>query len=90
MAAQQMHHKLGAVADTQYRDAQIKHLCADGRSPIFIGAVGSACKDNSPRSLRFYNIQRFRIRNDFAGHMALAHAPRDQLIVLAAKIDDDH
>ena len=52
MTAQQVHHQLAAVADSQHRDAPVEDLGVDGGRIFQIDAVGAAGEDDSLGVLR--------------------------------------
>ena len=90
MAAQQMHHELAAVADSQHRHAPGEDLGVDGGRILQIHAVGSARKDDALGILGLDGGKVGLIGIDFTVDIVLADTARDQLIVLAAKVQHDH
>ena len=89
MAAQQMHHQLAAVADAQHRHTPVEDLRVDRRGILQINAVGATGKDDTLGVLCLDNRQIGFIGIDFTVDIVLADAARDQLIVLAAKVQHD-
>ena len=89
MAAQQMHHQLAAVADAQHGHAPAEDLRVDRGGILQIDAVGAAGKDDALGVLRLDHRQVGFIGIDFTVDIVLADAARDQLIVLAAKVQHD-
>ena len=89
MAAQQMHHQLTAVADAQHRHAPVEDLGVDRGGILQINAVGAAGKNDALGILCLDDRQVGFIGIDFTVDIVLADAARDQLIVLAAKVQHD-
>ena len=89
MAAQQMHHQLAAVADAQHRHTPVEDLRVDRGGIFQINAVGATGKDDTLGILCLDNRQIGFIGIDFTVDIVLADAARDQLIVLAAKVQHD-
>ena len=89
MAAQQMHHQLAAVADAQHRHTPVEDLRVDRGGILQINAVGATGKDDTLGVLCLDNRQIGFIGIDFTVDIVLADAARDQLIVLAAKVQHD-
>lgn len=90
MAAQQVHHELAAVADAQHRHAPAEDLGVDGGRILQIDAVGAAGEDDALGVLRLDDGQVRLIGIDLTVDIILADAARDELIVLAAKVQHDH
>ena len=89
MTAQQVHHQLAAVADSQHRDAPVEDLGVNGGRIFQIDAVGAAGEDDALGVLRLDDRQVSFIGIDFTVDIVLADTARDQLIVLAAKVQHD-
>ena len=89
MTAQQVHHQLAAVADAQYGHAPAEDLGVDGGRVLQINAVGAAGEDDALRVLGLDQCQIRLVGIDFTVDIVLADAARDQLIVLAAKVQHD-
>ena len=89
MTAQQVHHQLAAVADSQHRDAPVEDLGVDGGRIFQIDAVGAAGEDDALGVLRLDDRQVSFVGIDFTVDIVLADTARDQLIVLAAEIQHD-
>ena len=89
MTAQQVHHQLAAVADSQHRDAPVEDLGVDGGRIFQIDAVGAAGEDDALGVLRLDDRQVSFVGIDFTVDIVLADTARDQLIVLAAKVQHD-
>ena len=90
VAAQQVHHELAAVADAQHRHAPAEDLGVDGGRILQIDAVGAAGEDDTLGVLRLDDGQVRLIGIDLTVDIILADAARDELIVLAAKVQHDH
>ena len=90
MAAQQVHHELTAVADAQHRYAPAEDLGVDGGRILQIDAVGASGEDDALGVLRLDDGQVRLIGIDLTVDIILADAARDELIVLAAKVQHDH
>ena len=86
LAAEQMCHELRTVADAEHRDAEIEDLGAAGHGIFRVDAVRAARQDDALRRHLADLLQRKRLRMDFAVDMVLAHAARDELIVLATEV----
>ena len=89
MTTQQVHHQLAAVADAQHRYAPAEDLGVDGGRVLQINAVGAAGEDDALGVLCLDNRQIGFIGIDFTVDIVLADTARDQLIVLAAKVQHD-
>ena len=90
MAAQQMHHELAAVADSQHRHAPGENLGVDRGRILQINAVGATGEDDALGVLCLDDRQIGFIGIDLTVDIVLADTARDQLIVLAAKVQHDH
>ena len=90
LAAQGVGHELAAIADAQHRHAQLK----DGRVGLgrarLIDGVGAAGEDEADGLHSAEFLQRGRVGLDLAIDAALAHPAGDELVVLAAEIQDNH
>ena len=81
---------LTAVADAQHRHAPAEDLGVDGGRILQIDAVGAAGEDDALGVLRLDDGQVRLIGIDLTVDIILADAARDELIVLAAKVQHDH
>ena len=90
VAAQQMHHQLAAVADAQHRNAPVEDLGVDRGRVLQIDAVRSTGEDDALRIFGFDDRQIRLIGIDFTVDIVLADAAGDQLVVLAAEVQNDH
>ena len=90
LAAQGVGHELAAIADAQHRHTQLK----DGRISLgrarLIDGVGAAGEDEADGLHSAELLQRGRVGLDLAIDAALAHPAGDELVVLAAEIQDNH
>ena len=89
LAAQMMHDEVQSVADAQDRHAQIEHFGIGGRR---IGVIHRRrpARENHADGLVIADFsERDRARQDDGKYVQLANAPRDQLRILRAKIEDD-
>ena len=90
MTAQQVHHQLAAVADAQHRHAPAEDLGVDGGRILQIDAVGASGEDDALGVLCLDDGKICLIGIDLTVDIVLADAARDELIVLAAKVQHDH
>ena len=90
LAAQHMHHQLAAVADAEDGHTPSKDFGVDRGRIRQIGAVGAAGEDDA---LRVFGLDLGKVgtvRIDLAIYVAFADTARDQLIILAAEIQNDN
>ena len=88
-AAQHVHHELAAVADAQHRHAPGVDGRVDGGRIGQIGAVGAAREDDA---LGVFGLDLGKVGLvgiNFAIDVAFAHAAGDQLVILAAEVEND-
>ena len=90
MTAQQMHHQLAAITDAQHRHTPCKDLRVDRGRILQINAVGATGEDDALGILCLDDRQIGFIGIDLTVDIVLADTARDQLIVLAAKIQHDN
>ena len=85
-----MHHKLCAVAQAKYRDSQFEQLSGIGRRVCFVTTVWSSGKDDSLgiHCLNLLNASPVGVY--FTVNIAFSDTPCNELVVLAAKINDDY
>ena len=88
-AAQQLGHELQPVADAQHRHTQLEHGAVDERRAGLLDAERAPGEDDPARSKGADLLHRHRARVDFAVHVQLANAARDQLRVLRTEIEDE-
>ena len=90
LASQHVHHQLAAVADAEDRHTPSVDFGVDGGRIRQIGTVGAAGEDDA---LRVFGLDLGKVgtvRIDLAIYVAFADAARDQLIILAAEIQNDN
>ena len=88
-AAEQLGHQLQAVADAEDGDFQVEDLGVDERRAGLLDAERAPGEDDPARSKGADLLHRHRARVDFAVHVQLANAARDQLRVLRTEIEDE-
>jgi len=79
-------YHIQAVTDPEHRTAKVEHLVGDIRRILLVETGRSAGKNYPARIQRADFLGRQVERMDFAIHVGFAHAARNQLRVLAAKI----
>ena len=82
--------ELHAVADAQHRNAQMQNLLLHAGRALGIDAVGAAGQDDAAQRLVPPLLNGHGVVENLAIDAGFAHAPRDELIVLAAEIEDDN
>ena len=88
LAAQLLGHGLHAVADTEYRYAQVPYGLWRARAVGFVHRLGAAGEDD-PAGGEFANRLVVHVeRVQFAVHADFAHAAGDQLGVLGTEVED--
>ena len=88
-AARHMRDKLAAVADTEQRDARVEDSRIVVRREGVEDAVGASCEDDAPVPLGYDLIDGDLVIRLYLGVDALlANASGDELIILAAEIED--
>ena len=89
LAAEVVRDELAAVADAEHGHARIKERGIDVRRVLKIHAVRAAGEDEAD-GLHCEKVRkRRRVGLDLAVNAAFAHAARDELVVLAAKVQYD-
>ena len=90
-AVQQIAHQLRAVADSQHRNAQLKYLFGTAGSAVLKHHIRSP-GENDPLGIHLPDLVQAQIIGMYlAVYVAFADAARNQLIVLAAKVqNNDH
>ena len=85
-STQQVHHKLGTIADTQDRDTQFKNLLCISRGIRLITAVWSTCKDDTfwLDFLDFLNTCFIGV--NLAVYITFSDTACNQLIVLSTEV----
>ena len=89
LAAEGVAHELCAIADAEDRDPQVEDLLADVRGLLVVDTVGTAGEDDADRLARGELLEGGLVALDLAVDTALTHAPRDELVVLTAEVQDD-
>ena len=89
-AAEIEREQLHAVTDAERRHAEVEERRIDTRRAVRIHGRRPAAEDQRVRVPRAHLLRRDRVRHELREDAALAHAPRDQLRVLPAEIDDEH
>lgn len=90
LAAEFVCHELRTVAYTEDGHAKGENFLAVRRRILLVDALGAARKDDRPWRERTKLLQRERMRMHLAVDAALAHAARNQLVVLTAKVQYDN
>lgn len=83
-------HELHAVADAQHGDTRLEDGFVHLRRAFRIDAGRTAGEDDAFWVVRQDLFRRLRVRKDLAVNAAFPDAPRDELRVLSAEVDDDH
>ena len=89
-SAAEMADELHAVADAEHRDAELQHGLVAGRGIVAVYAVRSAGEDDALRRHRADLLHGHFARTDLGIDAVLAHAARDQLLVLPAEIQNQY
>ena len=90
MTAQQVHHQLAAVADAQHRHAPAEDLGVDGGRILQINAVGAAGEDNAHGGEGPDFRHGHGVRFDLTVYPTFPDSAGDELIILAAKIQNQN
>ena len=90
LAAEFVCHELRTVAYTEDGHAKGENFLAVRRRILLVDALGAARKDDRPWRERTKLLQRERMRMHLAVDAAFAHAARNQLVVLTAKVQYDN
>ena len=88
-AAELRGHRLHAVADAEHGDAELEHGLRRARRFLLCHRGVAAGQDHAARIERPHEIGVYVVRMQLAIHPAFAHAARDQLGDLGAKIEDE-
>ena len=89
-SAQRIGDQLTAVADPQHGDTKGKYLCRNVRGALLVNAVGSARKNNPDGVVVPDLLHRHIAGLEVAIDVEIAHAARDQLVILSAEIEDEN
>ena len=87
--AEEVGHQLGTVADAEDRDAEFEDLLLVSRRGRVVDRVRTAGEDDALVTLGFDLFNGRRIVQDLSVHVLFAHAAGDQLVVLAAEVQDE-
>ena len=88
LAAQAVGDQLTAVADAKNGDAQLENGRVHMGRALFVDAVGAAGEDETDGGEAADLLQGQIVGLDLAVNVAFAHPAGDQLVVLAAEIQD--
>ena len=89
-AAELERQQLRAVTDAERRDAELEDRGVELRRAVGVDRRRPAGEDQRDRVAPPDLVDRRAVRDELRVDARLAHAPRDQLRVLAAEIDDEH
>ena len=89
-AAQRPGHQLAAVADTQHGHAQFKQGGIHVGRRFFVYAAGAAGENDADGGERTDLLQGHGVGMDLTVYVAFADAAGDQLVILAAEIQDQY
>src|SRR5690606_3057429 len=89
LAAEEVTDELHAVADPEHGDAEREDAGVDVGRPVFEDARGPAGEHDGVRLERADAVEADRARLDLAVDVLLADAPRDELRVLRAEVEDE-
>ena len=89
LAAEVVRDELAAVADAEHGHARVKERGINVRRILKVNAVRAAGEDEADGIHREKVCKRRRVGLDLAVNAAFAHAARDELVVLAAKVQYD-
>src|SRR5215213_3747670 len=89
-AAELVDHQLHPVTDAEHRNAELEQLLAERRGALGIDRGRAAREHQALRPAFLYPLERRVVRQQLAEDPALADAPRDQLGVLAAEVEDEN
>ena len=89
LAAEVVRDELAAVADAEHGHARVKERGVDVRRVLQIHAVRATGEDEADGLHRKKVRKRRGVGLDLAVNAAFAHAARDELVVLAAKVQYD-
>ena len=90
MSTQSMCHELMSIANAKNRHTQLENTGINFWSFFSIYAVWSTCKNYTFRIFRFDLFKRIGIRNNLAVNSAFSNSSGNQLIVLAAEVNNQY
>ena len=82
--------ELRSIADAERRNAELEHVGIDARGTFGVHGGRAAAENQRVRIARTYLRSRHTVADELRVDATLAHAPRDQLCVLPAKIHHQH
>ena len=82
-------HELHAVADAQRRDSQVEDCGVEVGRPVRVDRRGASGQNQRRRVAGRELRSGEPMPHELRVHPRFAHAPRDELAVLAAEIDDE-
>ncbi|MNM96754.1 hypothetical protein D3C81_1092420 [compost metagenome] len=89
LAAELMGHQLHAVADAEYRQAEVINRRVHMRSVLSVYAHRSAGEDDALGRQRLDSFDRRIVGQQFTVHAQVPDSPRDQLVVLSPEIENN-
>jgi hypothetical protein len=89
-AAEHVGHQLHAVADTEHRGAELEQLGGALRRTLFRHAARSTREDDADGVASANGIDWGVERHDLGEHRQLSQAPRDELRVLRAEVQNEN
>src|SRR5258706_4610933 len=89
-AAELLRHGLHAVADAEYRHAELEHRLRGAPGRLLIGRHVAARQDHAARAELAHERVADIAGVNLAVDLGFADAPRDQLRVLGAEIEDEY
>ena len=90
LAAEHARHQLHAVTDAQDRDAEVKNR-AIGQRRLWRTDAGRAAGEDQAAGFEGRDLRRRHVEGDDGGiNLAFAHAPRDDLRILRAEIQNEN
>ena len=89
-AAELLRHDLHPVTDAERRDAEREDARIDLRRAVRVDRRGPARENERQRVAPAHLVRADRMRHELGVDAALAHAPRDQLRVLASAVQNEH
>ena len=87
-AAESVGHELCTVADSENRNAEVKNGGVIAGGVVLKDALRTAGKNDALVVLRLNLLQRSGIRQNFGVDMLFADAPRNELVVLSAEVEN--
>jgi hypothetical protein len=89
LAAELVGDELQAVADAEHRDAEVENALVDAGRALAVHARGAAREDDGARVHGGELLEGEGARVDLAVDALLPDAPRDELRVLGAEVEDE-